>query len=210
MPDACTARSLPRPAWTQNSSPCPTPTVRSRSSWWMAAGSGPCFAARTSASSSSLKIFAREWIVNARALHLDGCEIAAATQAAAWARACRHSRHRRPRRNLSRSRAPHRERRLPHRQPGFSRPPDRRKAIWRRPCAASRSRYGCSPDRRDAGRGGRALPGTGAASICGRPIAFRSSIPPAPETSSTPGSFSACCKGGRSSANSTLPALPRH
>jgi len=28
----------------------------------------------------------REWIVNARALHLDGCEIAAATQAAAWAR----------------------------------------------------------------------------------------------------------------------------
>jgi len=29
----------------------------------------------------------REWIVNARALHLDGCEIAAATQAAAWARA---------------------------------------------------------------------------------------------------------------------------
>jgi sugar/nucleoside kinase (ribokinase family) len=29
----------------------------------------------------------REWIVTARALHLDGCEIAAATQAAAWARA---------------------------------------------------------------------------------------------------------------------------
>ncbi len=29
----------------------------------------------------------REWIVNARALHLDGCEIAAATVAAGWARA---------------------------------------------------------------------------------------------------------------------------
>ena len=29
----------------------------------------------------------REWIVNARALHLDGCEIAAATLAAQWARA---------------------------------------------------------------------------------------------------------------------------
>lgn len=28
----------------------------------------------------------REWIVNARVLHLDGCEIAAATQAAIWAR----------------------------------------------------------------------------------------------------------------------------
>jgi len=28
----------------------------------------------------------REWIVNAHALHLDGCEIAAATQAALWAR----------------------------------------------------------------------------------------------------------------------------
>ena len=29
----------------------------------------------------------REWIVNARALHLDGCEIGAATKAAEWARA---------------------------------------------------------------------------------------------------------------------------
>jgi sugar/nucleoside kinase (ribokinase family) len=31
----------------------------------------------------------REWIVNARALHLDGCEIAAATLAASWAREAR-------------------------------------------------------------------------------------------------------------------------
>ena len=59
----------------------------------------------------------REWIVSARALHLDGHDTAAATLAASWAREAGVPGHRRPRRTLSRRRAASGSHRLRHREP---------------------------------------------------------------------------------------------
>ncbi len=76
--------------------------ARSRSLWWTAAASARCCAGAMSGCCCSRKICDREWIVNARALHVDGLETAAATQAASWARARGHSGDRRSRRALYR------------------------------------------------------------------------------------------------------------
>ena len=45
----------------------------------------------------------REWVVQARLLHVDGHDCAGATEAARWARSAQHSRDRRPRQPLPRS-----------------------------------------------------------------------------------------------------------
>ena len=85
-PPTSIAKPSPTPGSTRASSPSPAAPAPSPSSSSTPAASAPSSAAATNASSSSPSDLEREWIVNARALHVDGYETAAATLAATWAR----------------------------------------------------------------------------------------------------------------------------
>ena len=82
----CISANLHALESTPGSSRCRTRPVRSRSSLWTKAGNARFSADATSGFCCSHDDLQREWIVNARALHVDGFETAAATQATAWAR----------------------------------------------------------------------------------------------------------------------------
>ena len=109
----------------------------------MAAASAPSSAGATSALVLQPEDLNREWIVNARALHVDGHDTAAATLAASWA----HEAGIPVIADLDELypgvEDAHRQHRLPHRQPRFPLPPHGRRAISRAASAACSAAIGC-------------------------------------------------------------------
>jgi sugar/nucleoside kinase (ribokinase family) len=131
----------------------------------------------------------REWIVNARVLHVDGHDTAAATQAASWARAAG----------------------IPvvadldDTYPGIEElvanidylivSEDFSCRLMEEPNLERSAKTAC-------------WPGTASSCSTAPPIACPWSTLPAPATSFAPDSFTACCATGRSTANSISPAPP--
>ena len=148
----------------------------------------------------------REWITDARALHLDGHDTAAAVTAAGWARdagipviadlddlypgvedAVRKNR-------------------LPDYQPRHSGTPDGRTGLAQIAAHSSQPLW-LPPHRRNAGPRRASWPGTAPSSTTHPPFECSLWTPPAPATSSTPDLSMDFCKAGRCPVNLISPVL---
>ena len=148
----------------------------------------------------------REWIVNARALHVDGYDTAAAILAAAWAREAgipviADLDELYPGVELSSTTS------TTSSSAATSPPASPASPTSSKPSGMMHRRYGCRLAAATLGHDG-VLAWDGNTSATPPPTVSPSSTPPAPETSSTPASSTASYRTGPSIASSTSPVPP--